>query len=53
MKRYLTADNISDVVWWVDGSFGAHWDSKGHTGAMLSMGKGDIVNIARNPKMNV
>ena len=53
MKRYLTADNLSNIFWWVDGSFGVHWDSKGHTGAMMSMGKGDIVNIARKHKMNL
>jgi hypothetical protein len=53
MKRYLTADNLSNIVWWVDGSFGVHWDSRGHTGAMMSMGKGAIVNIARKHKMNV
>ena len=53
MKRYLTADNLSNIVWWVDGSFGVHWDSKEHTGATMSMGKGAIVNIARKHKMNV
>ena len=53
MKRYLTADNLSNIVWWVDGSYGVHWDSKGHTGAMMSMGKGAIVNISRKHKMNV
>ena len=53
MKMYLTADNLSNIIWWVDGSFGVHWDSRGHTGAMMSMGKGAIVNIARKHKMNV
>ena len=53
MKRYLTADNLSNIVWWVDGSFGVHWDSKGHTDAMMSIGKGAIVKIARKHKMNV
>ena len=24
MKRYLTADNLSNIIWWVDGSFGVH-----------------------------
>ena len=52
-KRYLTADNLSNIVWWVDRSLGVHWDSKGHTVAMMSMGKGAIVNIARKYKMNV
>ena len=53
MKRYLTADNLSNIVWWVDGSFGVHCNSKGHTGAMMSMGKGATVNILRKHKMNV
>ena len=43
MKLYLTADSIINIVWWVDRSFGVNWLSKWHTGAMTSMGKGDIV----------
>ena len=53
MKRYLTADELNIIIWWVDGSYGERWDSKGHTGAMMSMGKGAIVNISRKHKMNV
>ena len=53
MKRYLTAESLSNIVWWVDGSFGVHWDSKGHTGGMMSMVKGAIVNISRKHRMNV
>ena len=53
MKRYLTAESISNIFWWVDGSFGVHWDSKGHTGAIISIGKGAIVNISRKHKMNL
>ena len=53
MKRYLTTDNLSNIVWWVDGSFGVHWDSRRHTKSMMSMGKGAIVNIARKHNMNV
>ena len=30
-----------------------HWDSKEHTGAMMSMEKGATVNISREHKMNV
>ena len=45
MERYLTADLLSNIVWWVDRYFGVHWYSKGHTGAMMSMGKGYIVNV--------
>ena len=53
MNRYLAADDLSNIIRGVDGSFGVHWDSKGHTGAMMSMGKGAIVNIARKHNMNV
>ena len=53
MKRYLSADNLTNIMWWVDGSYGVHWDSKGHTGAMMSMGRGAIVNVSRKHKLNV
>ena len=42
MKRRLSADSLAHILWRVDGSYGVHWDSKGHTGALMSMGKGAI-----------
>ena len=53
MKRYLSANNLTNLMWWVDGACGVHWDSKGHTGAMMSMGKCAIVNVSRKHKLNV
>ena len=53
MKRHLSADNLTNLMWWVDGSYGVHWDSKGHTRAMMSMGKGAIVNVSRRHKLNI
>ena len=53
MKRYLSADTLTNLMWWVDGSYGVHLDSKGHTGAMMSMGKGAIVNVSRRHTLNV
>ena len=53
MKRYLTADNLSTIVWWVNGYFWVHWDSRGYMRVMMYMDKGDIVNIGRKHKMNV
>ena len=52
-KRYLNADNLTNIIWWVDGPFGVHWDPKGHTGVLMPMGKGVIVNIARKHKITV
>ena len=53
MKRRLSADSLTNIVWWVDGSYGVHWDSKGHTGAVMSMGKGALLSISRKHKLNV
>ena len=53
MKRYLTADSLSNIFWLINGYFWVNWDSKGHTGAMMSMGKGAIVNISRKHKIIV
>ena len=52
-KKYLKAESLSMIRWWVDASYGVHWDCKGHTGAMVSMGKGMLVNIARKHKLNI
>ena len=53
MKMYISADGMMNIMWLVDGSYGVHWDSKGHTGAMMSMGKGAIVSVSRKHKLNV
>ena len=53
MKRYLSADSLSHIHWYVDASYGVHWDSKGHTGAMMTMGRGALINISRKHKLNV
>ena len=26
MKRYMTADTLNIIIWWVDASYGVHWD---------------------------
>ena len=39
MKSHLNADGMTNIMWWVDGSYGVHWDSKGYTGAMMSMAR--------------
>ena len=40
------------IRWWVDAAYEVHWDSKGHTRAMISMGKGALVNISKKQKLN-
>ena len=38
----LEIDNLNIIKWWVDISYATHPDCKGHTGAMMSLGKGAI-----------
>ena len=52
-KRHLRADSLSTIMWYADGSYGVHWDSKGQTGAAMTMGKGAIINVSRKHKLNV
>ena len=53
MKRCLLADSLSHIHWYVDASYGVHWDSKGHTGTMMTMGRGALLTISRKHKLNV
>ena len=53
MKQYMTTDSLCMIKWGVDTSYGVHCDSTGRTGAMISMGKGAMVNISRKHKLNV
>ena len=53
MKRYLSANSLTHIHWYVDASYGVHWDSKGHTGALMTMGRGALINISRKHKLNV
>ena len=39
MKKHMSAECLNMIRCWVDASYGVHWDCKGHTVAMMSMGK--------------
>ena len=42
LKLTLTIESMGVIKWFVDGSHNTHWDCKGHGGAMMVMGCGDI-----------
>ena len=42
----LQADDSSLVKWFGDASFAVHANMKSHTGGMLTLGSGGIVNIS-------
>jgi hypothetical protein len=48
----LSADGTSSIKWWVDGSHGVHYDMRGHTGGMASLGKGALMPTSIRQKIN-
>ena len=47
----LEADDTHVMRWWVDASFAVHPDMKGHTGGVLSMGKGAVYGTSTKQKL--
>jgi hypothetical protein len=52
LKLRLTVDNMSVLKWFVDGSHNAHWDCRGHGGAVFSLGRGATSSYSRKLKLN-
>ena len=51
----LRADEVNVLKWWVDASYAAHEDMRGHTGGTMSMGKDgriSITSISKKQKIN-
>jgi hypothetical protein len=52
LKMRLNVDNLGMLKWYMDGSHNVHRDSKGHGGAVFTVGKGAISSYSRKMKMN-
>ena len=52
MKLTLSIDNMNVIKWWIDASDRTHMDCKGHTGGMMSLGKGAIMSYSSKQKIN-
>ncbi len=52
MKLNLSADNLTTIRWWVNASHAVRDDCRGHTGAMMSMGKGAVISFSNKHKLN-
>jgi hypothetical protein len=48
----LRADSLSIIKWWVDASYAAHGDCRGHTGVTISLGRGSIIGMSKKQKLN-
>ena len=52
MVLTLEADDLKLVRWYIDASFAVHDDMRGHTGGVMTMGKGGIHNKSTKQKIN-
>jgi len=48
----LEADNSQELKWYVDAAFAVHPDTKSHTGAVFTLGKGAIISDSSKQKSN-
>lgn len=51
MPLVLEADDMQLIKWWVDASFAVHPDMKGHTGGVMSLGKGAVYATSTRQKL--
>ena len=52
LELRMSVDNIGSIKWYVDASYAIHDDCKGHTGALMTFGKGSVTSISRKQKLN-
>jgi hypothetical protein len=48
----LSAENLNIIKWWVDASYGVHYDMRTHTRGAMSMGTGAIYSTSKRHKLN-
>lgn len=47
----LSSDGSGTLAWWVDASYAVHPDMKGHTGGLLSLGRGAVYSTSTRQKL--
>jgi hypothetical protein len=52
LKLTLSVYDVSIIQWWVDALYAVHEDCRGHTGAMMSLGKGAVTSFSTKQKIN-
>ncbi len=52
LELKLSMNNLGMLKWYMDISHNVHWDSKGHRGAVFTVGKGAISSYWRKVKIN-
>jgi hypothetical protein len=51
LRLTLSADSLSNIVWYVDASHQLHDDCKGHTGSILTFGRGATTSSSTKHKV--
>ena len=51
LKLTLSADSLTDIKWYIDASHQTHDDCKGHTGSLLTFGKGATTSSSNKQKV--
>ena len=52
MKLCVTVDSLFTITWYVGASYGVHYDYKGHTGMMMTLGAGAAMSMSKAQKLN-
>ena len=52
LKLTLSIDKVGIMIWYVDASYAVHHDCKGHSGGLLTMGKGAKSSFLQKQKLN-
>jgi hypothetical protein len=52
MSLILGAESLNVIKWCVDASFATHDNCRSHTGAIMSLGKGSVIDTSKEQKIN-
>ena len=53
LKLTLKVEDLSTIRWYVDAFYTVHPDCRGHTGAVMTLGKGATTSFSTKQKVNV
>ena len=51
--RIMGIDNMGKILTWIDASYATHNDMRSHTGGVISMGHGSLMNRSVKQKLNL
>ena len=52
MPLILSVDNLNIIKWWLDASYAVHDDMHGNNWETISLGRGSVLIMSKNKKIN-